>query len=158
MNDPLLSTILIVAAAIIGIGLGVLIVFIIPAARKKIATKQAQKIIRDAEIKSEHIIKNAQLDGKQIVIEMKNENEKEIREKRSEIAQQENKLLQREQNIDNRDAAILHKEQIIEQKSETLNRQITENQKKEKALQEKIDGIIIELEKVSNMSTQEAKD
>jgi len=158
MNDPLLSTILIVAAAIIGIGLGVLIVFIIPAARKKIATKQAQKIIRDAEIKSEHIIKNAQLDGKQIVIEMKNENEKEIRERRSEIAQQENKLLQREQNIDNRDAAILHKEQIIEQKSETLNRQITENQKKEKALQEKIDGIIIELEKVSNMSTQEAKD
>lgn len=152
-----LAVILIIVAAILGIGIGVLIIVLIPSIRKKMATKHAQKIIREAEIKSEHIVKNAQLDGKQLIIEMKNENEKEFRERRSEIAQQENKLLQREQSIDHRDVALLSKEQNLEQKNESLNRQINENQKRERVLQEKIDGIIVELEKVSNMSVQEAK-
>lgn len=153
-----LSIILIVVAAVVGIGLGISIIFLIPAIRKNLANKQSQRIIREAEVKAEHIVKNAQLDGKQAIIEMKNEVEKETRERRGEIAQQENKLLQREQSIDNRDTALLNKEQILEQKNESLNRQISDNQKKERTLQEKIDGIILELEKVSKMSVQDAKD
>jgi ribonuclease Y len=155
--DLLLGIILIIVALVLGIAIGGLIIFMIPAIRKNMSTKQAQKIIRDAEIRSEHIVKNAQLDGKQIIIEMKNEVEKEFKDRRSEIAMQENKLLQREQSIDNRDNILLNKEQMIEQKGESLNRQLAENQKKEKILQEKIDGIISELENVSKMSTQEAR-
>ena len=38
------------------------------------------RFVREAEIKAEHITKNAQLDGKQIVYEMKQEANKEIQE------------------------------------------------------------------------------
>ena len=41
------------------------------------ANKASRKILRDAEIKAEHIIKNAQLDGKQAIFEMKQEADKE---------------------------------------------------------------------------------
>ena len=51
---------------------------IIPALREKDAKNKAEKILRDAEIRAEQIRKNAQIDGKQTVLEMKQEAEKDI--------------------------------------------------------------------------------
>ncbi len=144
--------------ALAGIAIGVAIVIFIPFFKKRRAETSAKKIIRDAEIKAEHIQKNAQLDGKQTVQEMKNEAEKEIRERKAEIATQQNQLLQREQNIDRRDAQLSQKEDALDEKNETLNRRLKECDKKEEVLQTKIDSIIVELEKVANMTTQQAKD
>ena len=49
---------------------GAAVTFLIPFVRKNFAKNNAKKIIRDAEIKAEHITKNAQLDGKQAVNEL----------------------------------------------------------------------------------------
>ena len=147
-----------IICAIVGLLIGAAIVFLVPYFKKYRANNRAQKIIREAEIKAEHITKNAQIDGKQTVLEMKQEADKEIRERKQEIAAQENKLSQREQTIDRRDAALLQKENVLDDKNETLNRRLKEVDKKEAQLQEKIDSIINELEKVAQMSTQEAKD
>lgn len=156
--DLSLAITLIVVAAVAGIALGVGIFFLVPYFREKASNKKSLKIIHDAEVKADRIVKNAQIDGKQSVAELKLEAEKEIKEKRNELAQTENRLLQREQNIDRRDSILTNKETLIDQKNDSLTRQINENAKKEKILQEKIDGIINELEKVSNMSIQEARD
>ena len=153
--DPVLLGIL---CAIGGLIVGAAIVFFIPFFRKQRASKRAQKIIRDAEIKAEHLTKNAQLDGKQVVYEMKQEADKEIKEKKLEITNLENKLSQREQTIDRRDAALIQKENTLEEKNENLNRRLKELDKKETTLQQKIDSIIAELEKVAQMSTQQARD
>lgn len=147
-----------IVCGVVGLLIGGLIIFLVPAFKKNRAKVSAQKIIRDAEIKAEHIAKNAQLDGKQAVYEMKQEASKEIHERKQEVANLENKLTIREQNIDRRDAALIQKENTLEQKNETLNRRLKDVDKKEADLQEKIDSIIGELEKVAQMSTQEAKD
>ena len=150
--------ILCVATLILGFVIGYLMYKIVPALREKDAKKKAEKILRDAEIRAEQIKKNAQIDGKQTVIEMKQEAEKDIRERKQEYANLENKLNQREQNIDRRDANLLVKENAIEQKNEQLNRRLQECDKKEAVLQEKIDSIIVELEKVGQLSVKEARD
>ena len=155
---PEVATVVIILSIVGGIGLGVAVCFIVPKFREYFANKQRDKILHEAQVKADKIIKNAQIDGKQTVAELKSEAEKEIKERRSEIAQTENRLLQREQNIDRRDAILQTKEETLEQKNQTLTRQIQENQKKEKTLQEKLDGIIDELQKVSQMSIQEAKE
>ena len=147
-----------IICAIAGLLIGMAIIFFVPFFRKQRAQNNAKKIIREAEIKAEHITKNAQLDGKQAIYEMKQEANKEIAEKKQELANQENKLSQREQGIDKRDAALIQKENTLEEKNELLNRRLKELEKKEATLQAKIDSIIVELEKVSQMSTQEAKD
>ena len=143
---------------LVGLIIGALAIFLIPVFKIRKANKASRKILRDAEIKAEHIIKNAQLDGKQAIFEMKQEADKEIKEKKQEIAVQENKLIQREQSIDRRDSALLQKENTLDEKSENLTRRLKEVDKKETFLQAKIDGIITELEKVAQMSTQEARD
>ena len=139
--DPIVL-ILIVGAS--GFILGALLIFLVPFFKKLRAQGQAKKIIREAEIKAEHITKNAQLDGKQAVMEMKQEANREIQE--------------REQNIDRRDQALTSKEQSLDDKNETLNRRLKDIDKKEAQLQVKIDSIISELEKVAQMSSQEAHD
>ena len=114
-------------------------------------------MLKEAEIRSDQIIRNAQLDAKAITLEMKVAADKEIKEKKQEIVQQENKLLQREQSIDRRDIALQNKEVLLDQKLDAFNRKSAELDKKEKELEEKIESIIKELEKVSMMSTSEAK-
>ncbi len=157
MELPLAITLIVVAFAI-GLIITFLVMKLVPAFQAKQANKNADKIIKNAEIKAEQIRKNAQLDGKQTVAELRREAEKDIREKKQEYAQLENKLNQREANIDKRDANLLNKENAIEEKNELLSRRIKECDKKESYLQEKIDSIISELEKVAQLSAKEARD
>ena len=147
-----------IICAVVGLIAGAAIVFFVPFFKKQRDSNKGGRIIREAEIKAEHIIKNAQLDGKQVVSEMKIEAEKEIKERKIELSQAENKLLQREQNIDRRDGALSQKEAALEEKNEKLDRRLNDVNKKEQNLQEKIDSIISELEKVAQMSVQEAKE
>jgi ribonuclease Y len=158
MMDLTLAIILIIVSAIGGLGIGILLVFVIPGLRAKSASKKAEKIIRDAEIKSEHIVKSAQIDAKQVAYEMKLETEKELKERKAEYLVLDNKLSQRESNIDRRDAQLIAKETVLEEKTETLNRRLKEAEHKEEILQQKIDSIIQELEKVAQLSVNEARE
>ncbi|HKM10767.1 MAG: ribonuclease Y [Bacilli bacterium] len=153
-----LAIFLIVLSLIFGIVLGLIGFYLIPIFKAKKALSRADKIIRDADIKAEHIIKNAELDAKQNSIEMRNEADKQIKEKKAEIAVLQNQLSQREQSIDRRDIALLAKETTLEQKAEDLARERKEVEKKNDQYQEKLDAIIVELEHVSQMSTNDARD
>jgi len=152
------AVLLIVVALIVGAVISFLIVFFIPSIRRKREEKKAGRIIRDAEIRAEQIKKNAQLDGKQAVAELRAEAERDMRDRRQEVSNLENKLNQREQNIDRRDQNITNKENALEEKNELLSRRLKECDKKEATLQSKIDSILAELEKVSNYTVQEAHD
>jgi len=156
MDTPLVI-LFVVLALLIGFGSGVFVYFSLPIFRAKESAKKALKIIKDAEIRSDHIVKNAQLDAKQTVYEMKQEADKEIKERKAEVNQFENKLLQREQTIDRRDQSLLQKETNLDDKIETATKRLKEIERKEELLQLKLDSIIHELEKVSGMSVQEAK-
>lgn len=147
-----------VIVGLVCLALGVGSVFLIQYLRGKNATKNAKKIIKDAENKSEHLLKTAQLDAKQAAYELRLEAEKEIKEKKNELTQSENKLFQREQAIDRRDMALIDKENNLEAKNEEANKRLKDLQRKDELLQAKIDSIIVELEKVSNMSVNEARD
>ncbi len=124
----------------------------------KKAKIKSTKLVSDAQIKAEHILKNAELDGKELVSKMKDAADREIKERKLEITANENKLMQREQSIDLRDAQLLKKENNLEQKELLIDQQIEENKKRKENLQVQLDGIISELQKVSQMSMKEAKD
>jgi len=155
--EPGIVAIISVACAVLGIVIGGIIVFFIPVFRQKANNKKANDIIEEANNKAEKIVKNAQMDGKQTAFEQKQEAEREIKNRKAEIATTENRLLQREQNIDRRDATLLQKETQIEEKQNSLSAHQKSLDKKEVVLQEKLDGIIHELEKVAKLSVADAK-
>ncbi|MCR5491125.1 MAG: Rnase Y domain-containing protein, partial [Bacilli bacterium] len=149
---------LIVGAAVAAAGITFLVLFLIGRGKSKSASKSAEKILKDAKIKAEHLVKSAELDAKQKAIEARQQADNDIRSRKGEIAAQEQKLSLREQLIDQRDAALLQKENTLEAKSASLDASIASYQKRQAELNAKIDDIIKELEKVAGMSVKEAHD
>ena len=143
---------------IVGGAIGVAVILLVPYFKEKRAKSNAEKIIHDAEVKADHIQKNAKIDAKTLTNELKAAAEKEIKERKQIVAESEKKLAQREQAIDRRDASLSTKEDALEQKKETYNNRLAALDKKEDELQLKIDSIIAELEKVAQMSVSEAHD
>ncbi len=143
---------------IVGGAIGVSVMLLVPYFKEKRAKSNAEKIIHDAEVKADHIQKNAKIDAKTLTNELKAAAEKEIKERKQIVAESEKKLAQREQAIDRRDASLSTKEDALEQKKETYNNRLAALDKKEDELQLKIDSIIAELEKVAQMSVSEAHD
>ena len=145
-----------VAVAVAGITFAIL--FLLSKGKKNNASKNADQILKDAKIKADHIVKNAEIDAKQAAFEARQQAENDIRSRKGELAAEEQKLSLREQAIDQRDAALIEKENNLERKNESLNASIESFRKREAELNQKIDDIIHELEKVSGMSVQEAHD
>lgn len=143
---------------IVGGAIGVAVMILVPYFKEKRTKSNAEKIIHDAEVKADHIQKNAKIDAKTLTNELKAAAEKEIKERKQIVAESEKKLAQREQAIDRRDASLSTKEDALEQKKETYNNRLAALDKKEDELQLKIDSIIAELEKVAQMSVSEAHD
>ena len=143
---------------IVGGAIGVAVMLLVPYFKEKRAKSNAEKIIHDAEVKADHIQKNAKIDAKTLTNELKAAAEKEIKERKQIVAESEKKLAQREQAIDRRDASLSTKEDALEQKKETYNNRLAALDKEEDELQLKIDSIIAELEKVAQMSVSEAHD
>ena len=147
--------ILLAAAAVVGILLGVIIGIVI---RKKVgerkigsAENEAKKIKEDAAKEAESLKKEALISAKEDILRQRNEAEKEIKERRSEISRTERRLSQKEENLDK-------KSEGLERKNELLDKKIKENE----AVREQIDALLkreeVILEQISGISAEEAKE
>ena len=153
VSDPMFWLFLVVAI-IIAAGLGCLAVYkFIP----NNAKKQAETILKEAEVKGNQIIKSAQIEGRSAALELKVAAEKEAKERKDEVLNLEKSILSREQQIDVREALIVQKEEQVKQANQQLDNKNKELDKKQTELQAKIDSIIVELQKVAQMSIEDAK-
>jgi ribonuclease Y len=144
-------------AGIIGIALGLIIMF---AASKLGLNRDQQKaklITDEASIKAENIVRQAVLDGKTQAYELKLAAEKELKERRQELQEAEQKLSRREDNLSFRDETLTSKEKQLDERNKQVTDKLSNLEKMEKELQSKIDVQIIELERVASMSASAAK-
>ncbi|MBQ2583842.1 MAG: ribonuclease Y, partial [Erysipelotrichaceae bacterium] len=118
---------------------------------------EAQKILDEANNQAKNTVKQAVLDGKTQVYDLKLQAEKEIKEKRSEVLDHENKLQRREDSLNFRDENLTQKERKLDEKLRKADDKAAQLDKMEEELQSRIDGQIAILERVSNMSKEEAR-
>lgn len=144
-------------SGIAGIVLGVLIMVGYSRAGLNKNQQKAEQILKEAEIEADAKVKQAVLDGKTQVHELRIEAEKEIKERKQESMQFENKLLRREDNLNFRDEALSQKERQISDKLQKVTEKLSSLDEKEKKLQKQIDQQIVVLEGVAKMSSQDAQ-
>ena len=120
--------------------------------------EKAKRIVEEAENKASALQKRSIQEGKEEVLAFKKEQEQILRERKIELAAQENKVNQREQNIDRRDAALIEREKQIEIKFDSISQKLKDVEKKDELAQQKLDSIEHELEKVAQMSVEQAKE
>ncbi|MBQ7248333.1 MAG: ribonuclease Y [Lachnospiraceae bacterium] len=119
---------------------------------KKIGTAQdkSREIIDEAVKTAESKKREALLEAKEENLKLKNEWEKENRERRSEIQKMENRLQNKEENLDRKIESLEKREANYAAKEELLS-------KRHRELEQMIEGEKVELEKISGLTTEEAK-
>jgi len=122
-------------------------------AEKKIsgAEEEARRILNEAIKSSESKQREAMVEAKEAILAARNEWEKEEKERRSDLQKQEHRLQQKEENLD-------RKTDNIEKKEESLQNKIIQLEKSQAAAEEYKQQQKTELERISGMTAEEAKD
>ncbi|MDP2813486.1 MAG: ribonuclease Y [Erysipelotrichaceae bacterium] len=154
MGDVLIYSLL---SGIAGLAIGIVIMIMLSKLGLNRDQQKARLIMEEAAIKSENMVRQAVLDGKTQVYELKLAAEKEIKDRRSEVSDFENRLSRREDTLNFRDEGLTHKEKQIEEKNKQLTEKYSVLERLEKELQGKIDGQLSELERIASMTVSEAK-
>jgi ribonuclease Y len=121
------------------------------------ASLKIDSIKKEAEKKAEEIKKEAVLAAKAEVIRSKETADEEIRVQKQELGQFEKRLSVKEDNLEKRISLIEKKETDFMRRERTLAQSEKTAAEKEKLAEEKLKEKIIELEKVSGMTSAEAK-
>ena len=146
---------LIVVTAIIALLLGAVLGYFIrkatAEAKIKSAEEEAVRIVEEAKRTAENKKREALIEAKEEAQKHKAEIDREIRERRLEIQHTERRLLQREEVLDRRTDNLERKEEAVARKEAELKRQKAE-------LQELYDRQIQELERLANLTSDEARE
>src|SRR5690554_5276291 len=114
------------------------------------AEETAKKIVDDALKEAETSKKEKLLEAKEEVHTIRNEIEKENRERRNEIQRLERRVLQREENLE-------RKFEDLEKREEVFQKKIKEIEKKENSVEDLYQKQLEELEKLSGLTHEEAR-
>lgn len=148
--EPIVAILLAVGALAAGLAVG--FVLRMKTAEKKVgsAQLQAKQILEDAMHTAESRKKEILLDAKDKALAIKDETEKDLKERRKEVARQENRLAQKEENLDRK----------IENLEKKENR-LADKEREADELKTKIEAALAEqrtmLERISGTTAEEAK-
>jgi len=151
MSTLLIYLIIGVAALLAGVGMGY---FFWNLALKK----KSRAIIREAESEGEMIKKDKILQAKEKFLQLKSEHEKIISEKSNRLLQSENRLKQKEAVISQKLEEVTRKGKELDILRENLTSQLELVEKKNDELQKMHRQQVEQLETISGLSAQEAKE
>ena len=149
-----MSVIIPIVTAVVGAAAGVAGGFVY---RKSVTEKKigrteafAKELLEDATRKAEEKKKEAILAAKEEIIGLRSELDKEVKDRRSEVTRQERRVTQREE-------AIEKKYDAIEAREESLNQKFKEAEQLQAEAEELHSRQQGELERISNMTMDEAR-
>ena len=114
------------------------------------AEEEARRIIAEAEEKGEAIKKEVVLEAKEDIHRMRQDLDRDTKDRRSELSRQERRLVQKEENLDRKLESLEKKEEMLSSKEAKLD-------KSQQALAELHEQQKGELERISNLTTEEAR-
>lgn len=154
------SIVLFLIAIATGIAVGLIFIFFskrVLDEKKKAIDIEKEKILEDAKREAENIKKEALISAKDVVYQMKSEAEKEIRDKTKEINILDKRIRQREEQIEKRIDIIERKESEFNRKEKEINNRERNLVVKENQYAELIKEQQNVLERISGMTSEEAK-
>jgi len=121
------------------------------------ARAQAEEITKEAQTRSQLVVKEAELKAKDMVVGAKADAEREMRDRRREIAAIEQKLEAREETFEKRQEAFERREADLNRRDQGLRTREKSLTDKEEVLQAHIDEARTKLEAVAGLTREEAK-
>ena len=117
----------------------------------------AKNLLEEATRKAEDKKKEAVLEAKEEIIRLKSELDKEVRDRRNEVSRQERRINQREETVDKREETVDKRLSNLEAREAALEEKYADAERVEAEAQQMFDRQKDELERISNMTMEEAK-
>ena len=114
------------------------------------AEEEAHRIIAEAEERGEARKKEVVLEAKEDIHRMRQDLDRDTKDRRNELSRQERRLMQKEENLDRKLETLEKKEEVLSSKEAKLD-------KSQQALAELHEQQKGELERISNLTTEEAR-
>jgi ribonuclease Y len=114
------------------------------------AEEEARRIINEAIKSAESKKREATVEAREVIVKERNEFEKEVKDRRSEMQRQENRLNQKEENLD-------RKSENLEKKENLVSAKLSEMEAEKAELDRLRDSQTEVLERISGLTTEEAK-
>lgn len=120
--------------------------------------KKAENVLAKAQKEAEQIKKDYLNEARDEAHKLKIETDEYVKERKSEIKENEDRLINRENNIDRRDQALQNRENQLEQKEQNLVEKQNEIQKEQVKIEELKKEQVDLLEKIAGFSKNQARD
>ncbi len=126
---------------------------------RDLGTVQARtkKMIDETSLECKTIKKEAILAAKEQELQLRNEFEKECREKKQDLQRQEQRLVQKEEILDKKEEQLLKQNNAVEQQKRELANKENEVKKTQEKINHQHELMVQELEKVAQLTKEEAK-
>jgi ribonuclease Y len=147
---------------IVGFGIGFASAYwirsniILQRARSK--EEEALRILDDAERRAETLLREAQIEAKDRLFTMKSEFDAETNETRAELKKQEKRFIQKEESLDKKNEQLEKKEQDLNKRERHFQKREEQVSQSEKRYQMLVDEQTRQLEKISGLTVEEAKE
>ena len=122
------------------------------------AGKKATKIIESAKKEADKTKRNSIIELKEESYKAKQELDREIKERKSEVVAAEERLLQREKSLDKREEFLQNRDNSLEEKDKNLSAMQKKIQEKEVKMDELLNEEIKKLESIAKLSKEKAHD
>jgi ribonuclease Y len=118
---------------------------------------RSKKMVDDATLECKALKKEAILEAKEQELKLRNEFERESREKKAELNKQEQRLVQKEDMLDKKEDSLMKKSDELEKQKKDLSNKEQEIKKTQEKINHQHELMIQEIEKVAQLTKEEAK-
>ncbi len=157
MIDTLLCVVLIVLAALVGLGVGYAIARYQERLRLAGAKTRAEEILDQARKDADNIRKESELHAKDDLFQKREAFNREMEQAKAELRDQERRLEKREDSLEQKHQLQLKKERSLEHGQRKLHERREQVERREKELQELIQQQTSKLHEISGLNRDEAE-
>ncbi|MCD4678148.1 MAG: ribonuclease Y [Desulfobacula sp.] len=154
-------TVVLSSIAVVLLGLGVIAFFVLKkkAIQENLNIEEEQiRLIKEAKAKATTLLKEAKLEAKSRLLEMKSDFDSETEETRSELKKEERRLSKKSEKLDKAEDQSSKRELNVQRKENEVQNKFDSASKKENKYKELLEETKKELEKVSGLTLEEAKE
>lgn len=157
MDQTILVAVVSVVAILIGIFLGKQIFAKNTQKQVEDAEQQSKKLLEDAKIQAETIKEKKMLEAKEHFLQKKSEHEQDVMRRNQKVSEAEGKMKQLQQSLNDKNAGLQKQINEYTQLKQNLDKQLEVVNIKRTELERHQEEHIKRLEKVANLSAEEAK-
>ena len=147
-----------VVAFAIGFGIAYMMKVRVAEDNARKAEEEARRMLGDAERQSESLLKEAQIEARDRLFKMKSEFDSETTEVRAELKRQERRLIQKEENLEKKHDQVESRDREVQ----SLEKQVAKREDDLLGREEELETLVLrqqeELEKISGLTAEQAKD